>query len=653
LTIWKNGQATVLRKGNGLPDDTVQSLFQGDRGQIWATFKDHGLSYFKGRTFVAANVALPSAEVYSITGDNAGNLWLSGNRALSHIRDGRLLENVPWSALGRQQQAKVVLFDQKRGGLWLAFWADGGVLYLRDGQIRGSYTPANGLGKGPVGGIQLDHDGALWAAIQEGGGLSRIKDGRVNTLTTRNGLPCDTIHWSIEADDALWVYTACGLVRITRSELQAWIADPKRRIETTVWNAAEGVALRANSPAYYNPPMAASIDDRLWFLAGEGIQVIDPHHLPLNKVPPPVHIEQVVADDKPYDLRPGMRLPANVRNLRIEYTALSLVAPEKIHFKYKLEGQNRNWHDVINERQATYTNLPPRNYRFRVMASNDSGVWNKTGDALEFSVDPAFYQTTWFRALCAIAFLAMLWVAYQSHIRHLRREFNMASEARMNERMRIARELHDNLLQTVQGLMLSLQAIGEIIPGGPAKNKFEKTLEIGDRAIHEGRQAVANLRSASTTTDLTDAVRALGDELATFYPASFRLLVEGPIRELNPIVRDEVYCIAREGLRNAFTHACATHIEAQIGFDHRLLHLTIRDDGKGIDPDVSEQGTSGHYGLSGMRERARQISSKLVILSGPKTGTEVELKVPGAVAYAKRQGRFSFTFFRRNGTAKL
>ena len=435
--------------------------------------------------------------------------------------------------------------------------------------------------------------------------------------------------------------------------MDAWTSDPKRRVGTTVWGAIDGVRLRPFSPDSYGPPVAKLTDGKLWFLTGEDVQVVDPRHLAFNKIPPPVHIERIVADGTPYDLRPGMRLPANVRSLRVEYTALSLVAPEKIHFKYKLEGQNRSWHEVINERQATYTNLPPRNYRFRVMASNDSGVWNKIGDALEFSVDPAFYQTTWFRALCAVAFVALLWVAYQFRIHHLRREFNMTSEARMNERMRIARELHDNLLQTVQGLMLGLQAIGEIIPGGPAKNKFEKTLEIGDRAIHEGRQAVANLRSASTTTDLTEAVRALGDELASYYPASFRLLVEGPMRELNPIVREEVYSIAREALRNAFTHACATRIEAQIGFNHRLLHLTIRDDGKGISPDISERGTSGHYGLSGMRERARQIGSKLVILSGPTTGTEVELNVPASVAYAKARGRFSFTFFRGNGRVKL
>ena len=659
LTRWKNnGEITVFRKASGLPDDVVQSLFEDGRGRIWASTR-HGLAYFKDGRFVAANIALPSTEVSSITGDASGNLWLSGNRALSHIRDFRLVENFPWSTLGRQQQAKV-LVDRKRGGVWLAFWADGGVFYFKDGQIRASYTPAEGLGKGKVAGIQLDRDGALWAAIQDGGGLSRIKDGRIATLTITNGLPCDTIHWSIEADDrALWLYTVCGLVRISRSEVEAWIANSKHRVETTLWDAADGVALRSTSPSYYNPPVAMSTDGRLWFQADEGIQVVDPHHLPFNKVPPPVHVERIIANHKSYwQNMPGaaisnVHLPPRIRDLTIDYTALSLVAPEKIHFKYKLEGQDQDWREVVNDREAQYSNLPPRQYRFRVIACNNSGVWNEAGDSLEFSIDPAYYQTNWFRTLCAAVFLALLWLTYQSRVRQLQGKFKLASEARLNERMRIARELHDNLLQTVQGLMLSLQALSENMPAGAAKNKFEKTLEIGDRAIREGRSAVQDLRSASTTSDLTQAVRALGDELASADGAIFRLVVEGRMRELHPIVRDEIYCIAREALRNAFTHACATRIEAEIGFNDSLLQLRIRDDGKGITPDTSEQGSVGHYGLAGMRERARQIGSKLVILSGPETGTDVELSVPGSVAYAKQQGRFRFTLFRRNGRAGL
>ena len=445
----------------------------------------------------------------------------------------------------------------------------------------------------------------------------------------------------------------CGLVRIARTELDAWIADPKRRVETTVWGVADGVRLHPVSPASFGPPSAKSSEGKLWFLMGEGIQVVDPHHLAVNQLPPPVHIEQVVADHKTYwqnltaAAAPNMRLPSLTRDLQIDYTALSLVAPEKVHFKYKLEGQDADWKEVINDRQAQYTNLPPRHYRFRVIASNNSGVWNEAGDSLEFSIDPAFYQTNWFRALCAAVSLVLLWAAYRFRVRQLQRQFQIASEARLNERMRIARELHDNLLQTVQGFMLRLQAVNEMLPAGAAKNELEETLEIGDRAIIEGRRTVQDLRSSLTTSDLANAIRAVGEELASKDGASFRLAVEGPVRDLDPIVRDEVYSIAREALRNAFTHADATRIEAELTFEEQLLRLRIRDDGKGIAPEIAEQGRAGHYGLAGMRERSRRIGSKLVILSGAGTGTEIDLSVAGSIAYAKPQARSRFSWFPR------
>ena len=384
------GRLPCFRKANGLPDDVLQSLFQDDQGRIWV-FTGRGLAYFKDDRFIAVN-GVPSTEVYSITGDKAGNLWLSGNHGLSHLRDGRLIEHFPWSALGRHQQAKVMVFDGERGGVWLSFWNDGGVEYFKDGQVRASYTAADGLGKGHVPGLRLDHDGALWAATEDGG-LSRIKDGHIATLTTRNGLPCNTIHWLVEDNDlSFWLYTACGLVRIVRSELDAWIADPTRTIDTTTFDAADGVKLHSISPNSFGPPFAKAPDGKLWFLMGEGLATVDPHHLAFNKLPPPVHIEQIIADHTTYwqnlpdAAASRVRLPARTRDLQIDYTALSLAAPEKIHFKYKLEGQDSDWREVVNDREVQYSNLRPGPYRFRVVAANNSGVWNEQGDALEFSV---------------------------------------------------------------------------------------------------------------------------------------------------------------------------------------------------------------------------------------------------------------------------
>jgi signal transduction histidine kinase/ligand-binding sensor domain-containing protein len=640
LTRWKAGRFTVFRKSSGLPDDETQSLYQDYRGRLWV-FTKHGLAYFEDGRFVAIS-GVPSEEVYSITGDRAGNLWLSGNKGLSHLRDGRLVEHFQWSALGRRQQAKVILADQ--GGLWLSFWLDGGVLYFKDGQVRASYTPADGLGKGHVPGLRLDAGGALWAATEEGG-LSRIKDGRISTLTNRNGLPCDTVHWTIEDDDrSLWLYTSCGLVRIARTELDAWVADPQRRIETTVWDSSDGVRLGAVATSF-NPPVTKSTDGKLWFL-GEGVQLVDPHHLPVNQIPPPVYIEQITADRRTYDAAQGLRLPALVRDLAIDYVALSFVAPEQVKYRYKLEGYDDEWQEAGNRRQAIYTNLPPRAYRFRVMASNNSGVWNEEGALLDFSIAPAFYQTAWFRLAILVLFLVLLWAAYRLRVRQLAHQFNMTLEARVSERIRIARDLHDTLLQSFQGLLLRFQLVSQLFTAQPveAKQTLDSAIDQASNAIGEARDAVQGLRSSAfDTSDLVEAITAMAEELtsdtSTSEPPAIDVEVEGARRDLNANVRDEAYRIAGEALRNAFRHANAKRITVEIRFDPRHFQLSVSDDGKGIDEQAMRKQPTKHFGLHGMRERAELFGGKLEVWSKRGSGTQLDLSIPGAIAYDLSAGR--------------
>ena len=650
LTRWQKGQTTIFRKADGLPDDMVQSMYQDHAGRIWV-FTGHGLARFNNGRFVSVD-GVPSTEVYSITGDNAGNLWLSGNKGLSHLRDGRLIENLPWRALGRRQQAKVIIFDQDRGGLWLGFWQDGGVEYYKDGQVRLSYTPADGMTGGPVAALRLDRDGAVWAATQNGG-VSRIKDGRITTLTTNNGLPCGRIHWTTEEDDrSLWLYTACGLVRIPNSQVDAWISDPARRVEPTLWDATDG-ALPWGSPSSFGPTFAKAADGKLWLVTREDIEFVAPRHLSLNKLPPPVHIEQIVADQKIYwQNLPGaavssLHLAARTRDVEIDYTALCLTAPEKMQFRVKLEGQDNDWRVPVNPRHTHYTNLPPGPYRFRVIASNNSGVWNGQGDSLEFSIAPAYYQTNWFRALCAVLVLALAWVIYQVRVRQLRHEFALTLEARVGERTSIARDLHDTLLQSGQGLLLRLKIISQLLPDRPAaaKEQVDATLELAAKTITEGRDAVQGLRASTVqTNDLARAINTIGEELATDpgndgSPA-FRVTVEGESRDLHPILRDEIYRIAAEALRNAFHHAAARQIEVEIRYDHEQFRLRVRDDGKGMDQTVgSNKGRKGHYGLPGMRERAKSIGGNLEIWSEINAGTEVELRIGADTAYASTAKR--------------
>jgi len=272
-----------------------------------------------------------------------------------------------------------------------------------------------------------------------------------------------------------------------------------------------------------------------------------------------------------------------------------------------------------------------------------------TGASFDFSIDPTYYQTTWFKIACAAAFLTVLWGIYRLRLHQIAQVFN----ARLGERTRIARELHDTLLQSFQALTLHLQVVDDLLPPGKAKERLEQTLERADQAIAEGRESIHDLRSSTTTTnDLAQAVRSVADELEGEGAPTFRLVVEGPARELHPILRDDVYRIAREALRNAFNHAQAHHIEAEISYGERLLRLRIRDDGCGIPAEVLEAGRSGHYGLNGMRERARQIGAKLEIWSGGGTGTEIEFSVAGAIAYRKSARRFRWPSFRGKAGAR-
>ena len=463
--------------------NAVYSLGHDDLGRLWVGSRE-GVLYFDGGRFVPVP-GLPGGDVLSIAGDGDGKVWISSNDSLFHWTPEGAVLRFPWAQFGHKQAATALLPDRLQGGLWIGF-LDGGLAYLKDGQLRSSYNVADGLGNGSVLGLQLGSDGAVWAATE--GGLSRVKDGRITTLTSRNGLPCDAVLWAMEDKDrSFWLQMPCGLVRIARTELEAWMSDSKRSVQTTVYDASDGVWSRGRLGTR-TPMVAKSPDGKIWFSPPDGASVIDPRHLPFNKLPPPVYVEQITADGRKFDASQGLRLPARVRDLEIDYTALSLVAPEKIRFRYKLEGYDRDWQDAGNRRQAFYSNLSPQNYRFRVMACNNSGVWNEAGDSLEFSIAPAYYQTTWFRLSLVAAFFALLWALYRYRLHQIAREFNVRLEERVDERTRIARDLHDTLLQSFHGLLMRFQAVQNLLPGrvADARQVLETALDDAARADHRG-----------------------------------------------------------------------------------------------------------------------------------------------------------------------
>ena len=423
-TASESGAAEPVREitDGGLPDDHIGSLLQDDRGRIWVS-TPRGVAYFENGGFVPVS-SVPGGFMHSMAEDSVGDLWITPDPGLLHLSQGIMVEQIPWAKLGHQSSARALVADHLHGGLWLGFM-QGGVALFKDGQVRASYAATDGLGRGRVMDLRLDRNDALWTATE--GGLSRVKDGQIATLTSKNGLPCDTVQWSMEDDEgSVWLYMSCGLVRIAMPEVDAWVTDPNRTILARVFGGSDGVEIHANPLSGSSPPVAKSKDGKLWFLSGDGVSVIDPRHLSFSKLAPPVHIEQVTADHKTYwqnlygdALSTHPRLPPLVRDLSIDYTALTLVAPEQVRFRFKLEGQDGDWREVVNNRRVEYSNLVPGNYRFRVTACNDSGVWNEEGAALDFSVAPAFYQTNWFRALCAAVALTLVWAMYRLSIRQL------------------------------------------------------------------------------------------------------------------------------------------------------------------------------------------------------------------------------------------
>ena len=341
-----------------------------------------------------------------------------------------------------------------------------------------------------------------------------------------------------------------------------------------------------------------------------------------------------------YPRVPEVPLPMHTTNVRIAYSAASLTIPERVRFRYRLSGLEREWQDVGDRREAIYTNLGPGNYSFHVIASNNDGVWNETGATLAFTIAPAFYQTQWFIALCVLLCLVILRLLYMIRIRQVSTQVRGRLEERLAERERIARELHDTLLQSVQGLVLRFRAAVIRLPQQePARQALEQALDRADGVLAEGRDRVKDLRSSpGGDLDLPQAITALGEELAIEDGPHFKATVEGSARALHPIVREELMFIAREALTNAFHHAAARQIEVEMSYGEDELRIRIRDDGKGIDTDVlRDGGKAGHWGLLGMRERAQKIRATLTIWSKAGAGTELDVRTPAHMAYQRRK----------------
>jgi signal transduction histidine kinase len=497
----------------------------------------------------------------------------------------------------------------------------------------------------PGGNIHALYQGGGDVLIGSASGLSRIHEGRIQVL--RAAYPwLKDVTGLVETQGETWVLASRGIARLSSRDLAKAFEDPGHVLHPQIFDSKDG--LLPFAPFYAKNSAGRGGDGRVWFATREGIVWIDPAHLARNTLPPPVSIRTLTANGQRYRDPGDLELPQGVSGIEIDYNAPSLSIPERVRFRYKLDGVDPDWVDAGARRQAFYTNLGPGTYRFQVIAANNDGVWNREGATLTVTIPPTFFQSTWFKLLCALLVLGVLSLAYSLHLRRMAARLQAGLEVRLAERERIARELHDTLLQGFQGLVLRFQAIANRIPGDqPLRSLVDQTLDRADAVLIDGRNRVHELRTATVAGDLGQSLIAAASEFTADPPVRLELTVEGRQRALHPIAREEIQRIGEEAIRNAFQHAGASRVEVTIAYHRSELRLDVRDDGVGLPRDVAAAGKrAGHFGLTGMRERAARIGGALTIVSREGAGTEVLLSIPGRAAYVTQHRRWGFAAFR-------
>jgi signal transduction histidine kinase/ligand-binding sensor domain-containing protein len=627
-----NGQSLMQMKDKrGRLIKDVQFLFTDSHDNLWIGASNR-LLVSRDHHEVSEVSGLPSSEgkyVVYITEDSAHDIWASlealnsRSAQLIQIRNDRVVNRFDESSVV-DHQVMNALAANPAGGLWVGGGVHG-LFWFHDGHFQ-QISPGGFNER--VENLLQEPDGALWIVTQRG--FVRYFDGTAKRLTVASGLPCDSgVNIQDDEHGSKWLYTHCGIVRVSDADLAAWWESPDALVHGRLFDALEGAR-----PNLSNGTPAQAADGRLWSASDYDFQVIDPQHLPFNRMPPPVKVERLAADGHDLTLDPKQEMPLHTRQIEIDYAALSFVIPERVHFKYRLEGHDSNWAEAGRRRQAFYNDLAPGHYVFHVTACNNDGVCNWRGTELAFTIPPAWYETSWFRALAALLVVILGTLAYvyrlQSYARLLKQRF----DERLQERTRLARDLHDTLLQTIQGSkIVADEAKDHVEDPRMTGRSLDRLSEWLDRASVEGRAALEALRSSSIeSNDLVGALHRVVDDCTPGARMTVNISTLGSVREMHPIARDEVYRIAHEAIRNACVHSGGKNVWIELQYKRRF-HLKVRDNGHGVDDEVLRSGKPGHFGLAGMRERALFMGGNLHIGSSPYSGTVVSIVIPGQAIY--------------------
>lgn len=471
-------------------------------------------------------------------------------------------------------------------------------------------------------------------------GLSRFRAGRVDTVRAAEASPRSRINGMVQTPEGdTWLAYPKSLVRIQPRALERAFLDKVFPVPMLSLGLGDGLTSRPHSHSQRS--MVRGGDGRLWIATETGTLWMDPARIVRNALPPSLTIKSMNGDGRVYRDPTTLKLSAATANIEIDFAVLSFADPSRVRARYKLEGFDRDWVDPGTRRQAFYTNLPPGKYKFRVIAANNDGVWNRTGATLDFEIPPTFVQSVWFLLLCSGLAIASLWFLYRLRVAQIAHRIRSRLEERIGERERIARELHDTLLQGVQGLILRFQAVADRIPvEEKSREQLEAALATAEDVVVDARNRVRDLRGSEGTDDLCAIIEKLVAAAPFEPPIPVRIVVEGKPRPLHPLVAAEITRIVREALFNIVHHANALSAEIAIDFEAHHLTIRIRDDGIGIPEHVLTHGhKDGHFGMIGMRERAERIGGSINISSSSGEGTEVTLTLPAELAFAKRRPR--------------
>jgi signal transduction histidine kinase/ligand-binding sensor domain-containing protein len=637
--VWSsNGVSDLYRLAKGKTDTLKQRAswqvaYRAPDATFWFG-GDEGLFRLVGgnlvRTELPPEMANQGRFLQAITEDRNGGLWVSfGRHGLYRLADG------VWTSFGGREDLPrtgvVCEFTDSVGRVWFGYTNN--QLAVLDGDRSQVFGPNEGVRVGNISAIH-GRTSAIWIGGEFG--LQQFDDGRFHTITAVNPEWLRGISGIIErADGDLWLNSLFGIFHVRQAEVSTALKDPAYRVVGEHFGRREGM------PGFFGqlrplPSMIEGSDRRLWVATNNGLVWLDPANPQKNVLQPALTIQSVSADDKYYEPGVPLTFPSDTASVEIDFAAVSLSDPEAIRFRYKLQEKDKDWHEVATANPIAYRNLSHGHYHFIVNASDTNGVWSEKVASVDFTILPAFYQTTWFLLVCIAAGLFVIWALYRLRMGQVARAISVRFDERLAERTRIARELHDTLLQTVQGSKLVADdALEKADDSTHLRRAMEQLSRWLGQATQEGRAALNSLRTSTIeTNDLAAGLRRATQECLLDRSMAVKFSVTGIAKDMHPIARDEIYRIGYEAIHNACEHSSASQLEVALNYAQDLT-LRVNDNGIGIEPAIVAKGKAEHFGLQGMRERAERIGSKLTLVSSASSGTEMTLVVPGRVIFRK------------------